>query len=332
MLSKSIRYRDQNLSIFFFLMIRRPPRSTLFPYTTLFRSPARLVDADHARVGALVGQERGEQADGRAGREEAHERPRAAPARADLLGNRSTVNGGVRRPGVGEPLGQAPPVRRRGDEADHAGTPDSTVTGFAAASRCSPAGSSTRRLAWSWVPSTRYPAARSAATAGPTRSRIAYPATSRAGRRAAHAASTSRPPPPTKTASGSGRLSSAPGADPWTTSTGTPKRVPLRRMRSHASASRSTATTAAPSRAHSTATDPLPAPTSHTRSPRRGPSRARTSARTSALVTIEARCANADSGSAQPAGAGGAPASHPVSPSTSDSARTTVGSGQAPPS
>src|SRR2546430_11053640 len=28
------------LYFFFFLMIRRPPRSTLFPYTTLFRSPA----------------------------------------------------------------------------------------------------------------------------------------------------------------------------------------------------------------------------------------------------------------------------------------------------
>src|SRR5205809_7181211 len=28
-----------SLSFFFFLMIRRPPRSTLFPYTTLFRSP-----------------------------------------------------------------------------------------------------------------------------------------------------------------------------------------------------------------------------------------------------------------------------------------------------
>src|SRR2546422_3734206 len=28
---------------FFFLMIRRPPRSTLFPYTTLFRSLARLL-------------------------------------------------------------------------------------------------------------------------------------------------------------------------------------------------------------------------------------------------------------------------------------------------
>src|SRR3712207_8951714 len=27
---------------FFFLMIRRPPRSTLFPYTTLFRSEARI--------------------------------------------------------------------------------------------------------------------------------------------------------------------------------------------------------------------------------------------------------------------------------------------------
>src|SRR5260370_36054124 len=30
---------------FFFLMIRRPPRSTLFPYTTLFRSNSRLTQA-----------------------------------------------------------------------------------------------------------------------------------------------------------------------------------------------------------------------------------------------------------------------------------------------
>src|SRR5476651_2863130 len=30
------------LSFFFFLMIRRPPRSTLFPYTTLFRSSGPL--------------------------------------------------------------------------------------------------------------------------------------------------------------------------------------------------------------------------------------------------------------------------------------------------
>src|SRR3712207_3531252 len=35
-LKKKIRTLD--ILIFFFLMIRRPPRSTLFPYTTLFRS------------------------------------------------------------------------------------------------------------------------------------------------------------------------------------------------------------------------------------------------------------------------------------------------------
>src|SRR3989449_3537394 len=31
---------------FFFLMIRRPPRSTLFPYTTLFRSPVMVEELD----------------------------------------------------------------------------------------------------------------------------------------------------------------------------------------------------------------------------------------------------------------------------------------------
>src|SRR5256885_17209283 len=30
--------------LFFFLMIRRPPRSTLFPYTTLFRSSGDLLE------------------------------------------------------------------------------------------------------------------------------------------------------------------------------------------------------------------------------------------------------------------------------------------------
>src|SRR2546430_3497294 len=48
--------------VFFFLMIRRPPRSTLFPYTTLFRSLDRfgpppteaeqLFDVVHLRVAA----------------------------------------------------------------------------------------------------------------------------------------------------------------------------------------------------------------------------------------------------------------------------------------
>src|SRR2546429_9532427 len=33
--------RQTSFLLFFFLMIRRPPRSTLFPYTTLFRSDAQ---------------------------------------------------------------------------------------------------------------------------------------------------------------------------------------------------------------------------------------------------------------------------------------------------
>src|SRR3712207_8623146 len=37
---------------FFFLMIRRPPRSTLFPYTTLFRSVESAGRRDRARGGA----------------------------------------------------------------------------------------------------------------------------------------------------------------------------------------------------------------------------------------------------------------------------------------
>src|SRR3712207_4093931 len=43
-------------------MIRRPPRSTLFPYTTLFRSPRRHVDVRQAADGLREGGE------GRAGR------------------------------------------------------------------------------------------------------------------------------------------------------------------------------------------------------------------------------------------------------------------------
>src|SRR5688572_32410865 len=50
-------------------MIRRPPRSTLFPYTTLFRSHEALADADHragdhdlvAHFGVLPGAGRSEE-------------------------------------------------------------------------------------------------------------------------------------------------------------------------------------------------------------------------------------------------------------------------------
>src|SRR2546422_3292201 len=41
------------ICLFFFLMIRRPPRSTLFPYTTLFRSiDARGLEGSPQAVGA----------------------------------------------------------------------------------------------------------------------------------------------------------------------------------------------------------------------------------------------------------------------------------------
>src|SRR3712207_8391035 len=43
------------LRIVFFLMIRRPPRSTLFPYTTLFRSLRRAWSAAAAAGGAAAG-------------------------------------------------------------------------------------------------------------------------------------------------------------------------------------------------------------------------------------------------------------------------------------
>src|SRR3989442_4641718 len=53
---------------FFFLMIRRPPRSTLFPYTTLFRSPR----AQFQRTTAAVAVWRFARAVDRGGRSEEH--------------------------------------------------------------------------------------------------------------------------------------------------------------------------------------------------------------------------------------------------------------------
>src|SRR3712207_6849840 len=55
--------------VFFFLMIRRPPRSTLFPYTTLFRSQRLAAGAGDPAVPDLVPRhlrvpEKGRPADG----------------------------------------------------------------------------------------------------------------------------------------------------------------------------------------------------------------------------------------------------------------------------
>src|SRR3712207_7019521 len=69
---------------FFFLMIRRPPRSTLFPYTTLFRSHRHLCATELDRCGCLHRQPPDEPDPGslckRAGRN------RAAPAADGPLG------------------------------------------------------------------------------------------------------------------------------------------------------------------------------------------------------------------------------------------------------
>src|SRR2546430_7483641 len=43
---------DHSYIFFFFLMIRRPPRSTLFPYTTLFRSHASVAGVSRVGSGA----------------------------------------------------------------------------------------------------------------------------------------------------------------------------------------------------------------------------------------------------------------------------------------
>src|SRR5215813_14319230 len=53
---------------FFFLMIRRPPRSTLFPYTTLFRS----ADARYCRNARSVTCRNVRREPGSAGRSEEH--------------------------------------------------------------------------------------------------------------------------------------------------------------------------------------------------------------------------------------------------------------------
>ena len=43
--------------LFFFLMIRRPPRSTLFPYTTLFRSQnIAIEEAVELPIGKMIGE------------------------------------------------------------------------------------------------------------------------------------------------------------------------------------------------------------------------------------------------------------------------------------
>src|SRR3712207_7555079 len=60
--------RKSDVIFFFFLMIRRPPRSTLFPYTTLFRSRsggAHFAPAPARRGAVLAGRGPSQSARGR---------------------------------------------------------------------------------------------------------------------------------------------------------------------------------------------------------------------------------------------------------------------------
>src|SRR3712207_5494410 len=67
------------VTVFFFLMIRRPPRSTLFPYTTLFRSDRRRSRAGARHV--VVERDEHECGEPRCGPEQPEHRLRTAEHR-----------------------------------------------------------------------------------------------------------------------------------------------------------------------------------------------------------------------------------------------------------
>src|SRR6266567_9416728 len=89
-------------SVVFFLMIRRPPRSTLFPYTTLFRSPA--------------------QSKQQFGRVPVERRQGIAPAGYGQVGERVHVHVAVARVSEDRHRNAARP-RRRADPRDIVGQP-----------------------------------------------------------------------------------------------------------------------------------------------------------------------------------------------------------------
>src|SRR3712207_7555834 len=77
-------------------MIRRPPRSTLFPYTTLFRSRARRrLGPAVAGAGGLGGGVRGEPAGGR--RRGCGRRPAVAPRGRPAVPGAVLASGGADR-------------------------------------------------------------------------------------------------------------------------------------------------------------------------------------------------------------------------------------------
>src|SRR3712207_6998186 len=77
-------------------MIRRPPRSTLFPYTTLFRSSGRQAPANGGEVGEVNR--------GRAQRQGGHRGPHGIPPRRRAAGvGARPAPATAREPGHSEP-------------------------------------------------------------------------------------------------------------------------------------------------------------------------------------------------------------------------------------
>src|SRR6185312_403833 len=105
-----------------FLMIRRPPRSTLFPYTTLFRSPRRGLARAAGRLaadegGAARGRRSGsgaaraEDTDGEGGGRA--RLPLAAPGARRPPAGRAPRLPGADREGVKRRIGRAAPFNER---------------------------------------------------------------------------------------------------------------------------------------------------------------------------------------------------------------------------
>src|SRR2546427_10187552 len=83
--------------LFFFLMIRRPPRSTLFPYTTLFRSDLVELSGGSYEAPAMTGAARDERSMAREAYFLEFAREIATVATMPLM-----VTGGIRRREVAE--------------------------------------------------------------------------------------------------------------------------------------------------------------------------------------------------------------------------------------
>src|SRR2546428_8635420 len=103
---------------FFFLMIRRPPRSTLFPYTTLFRSPLpsprRHQIDEYALLLAAEGVEVGEDATPTPSAARSEEHTSELQSRSDLVCRlllEKKKNGNLHEISISEKIHRQPRVR-----------------------------------------------------------------------------------------------------------------------------------------------------------------------------------------------------------------------------